>query len=131
MNFNVSNYHVNPTEITKGFVKLQKYNNLDAFVLDICKGFVYNSMSSANYESCPRRFVTAYISLKKVKDLHITKANKSNALAIIYKQNNVNKMKELLVDNNVHSKLHENPLVNVNSNYSRTIECIFSLSTRN
>ena len=32
MNINVSNYHVNPTEITKGFVKLQKYNNLDASV---------------------------------------------------------------------------------------------------
>ena len=101
MNFNVSNYHVNPTEITKGFVKLQKYNNLDASVLDICKGFVYNSLSSANYESCPRRFVIAYNSLKKDKDLHITKADKSNALVIIDKQNYVNKMKELLADNNV------------------------------
>ena len=96
MNFNASNYHVIPTEITKGFVKLQKYNNLDASVLDICEGFVYNySLSSANYESCSRRFVTAYNSLKKDKDLHIIKADKSNALVIIDKQNNVNKMKEL------------------------------------
>ena len=90
MNFNLSNYHVNPTEITKGFVQLQKYNNLDASVLDICKGFVYNSLSSTNYESCPlrfQRFVTAYNSLIKDKDLHITKADKSNALVIIDMQN--------------------------------------------
>ena len=37
-------------------------------------------------------------------------------------------MNELLVDNNVYSKLHKTPLVNVNSNYNRTIERIFSLS---
>ena len=129
MNFNASNYHVIPTEITKGFVKLQKYNNLDASVFDICEGFVYNYyLSSANYESCSRRFVTAYNSLKKDKDLHIIKADKSNALVIIDKHNNVNKMKELLADNNVYSKLHKNPLVNVNSNYNRKNERIFSFS---
>ena len=37
-------------------------------------------------------------------------------------------MKEILADNNVYSKLHKNPLVNVNNNYNRTNERIFSFS---
>ena len=127
-NFAASNFKVNPTEIAKGFLNLEKYSNCDGTILNLCKGFVYNSLNNCNYDSCPRRFSIAYNSIRKQRDLHVTKADKSSALVIMDKRDYVNKMEELLSDNQTYVQLDRNPLSTVNSSYNRVIERIFSFS---
>ena len=85
-------------------------------------------MNNCNYDSCPRRFSITYNSIRKQRYLHVTKADKSSALVIMDKRDYVNKMEELLSDNQTYVHLDRNPLSTVNSSYNRVIERIFSFS---
>lgn len=128
LSFAASNFKINPTEITKGFCNLQKYGTVDDNNVNICKGMVYKSLTTADYVSCPRRYIDSYNKLKKQKDIHITKADKSNAIVIIDKLDYVSKMNDLLSDDNTYIKLNKDPLSQVKRQHNKTIDRIFSFS---
>ena len=92
-NFAATNFGINPVDITKGFVNLEKRKNIDNDVVNIAKGIIYNSMQNHNYMSCPQRFIKAYKDIKFDKDIHLTKADKSSAIVILDKCDYNQKMK--------------------------------------
>ena len=96
------------------------------YSISACKGFVYGAMMSAQSVSCPRRFMRTYTSLRKNRELHITRADKSNALVLLDKNDYVSKMELLLGDTNVYRELSSDPLVGVRTKYNRTINRVFA-----
>ena len=64
-------------------------------------------MLKPNAENCPKRFKKALTELKKDQHLHITKAEKSNAVVIMNKQDYINKMETLLSDENTYKRLQK------------------------
>lgn len=77
---------------------------------------------NSSMPNCPIRFRKAYQNLKKDVDLHITKADKSNAVVIMNKQDYTDKMKDILSDADTYQQLMSNPLDNVNSSFNKKIK---------
>ena len=72
---------INPLRVSKSFEKSERLT-ADASIVNVCKGFRYRSMSRPSIDSCSARLSRSLIQLKKNRDIHITKAAKSNALAL-------------------------------------------------
>ena len=81
-------------------------------------------MLKPNEKNCPKRFTKALSVLKKDQHLHITKADKSNAVVIMNKQDYINKMETLLSDEDTYERLQNNPIESVNSNFNKKVKSL-------
>ena len=123
MNFGISN-GIDWTEIGKSLCNLEKYGNLSTENFNICKGAIYGSLLSKVTPNIPLRFKKAYKKLKNDKDLHITRADKSNTLVIMDMNAYNGKMNMLLSDETTYEKLRSNPLEKENSLFNRKIKSL-------
>ena len=110
---------VNTVDIAKSFCNLEKQGHLPSDEVNICKGIVYASVSNESVPNCPQRFVRAIKSIKKDPYLHITKADKSNAVVILNKDDYVSKTDDLFNDDTTYFKCRSNPLEKVNSCFNK------------
>ena len=122
LKFATSNQQLNFVDVAKGFCNLEKVSDIPAQDINICKGFVYSALATPSFPSCPKRFLIALSDLKKDKDLHITKADKSNCVVILNKVDYNEKMKTLLSDKDTYTKIHKNPLETVNSEFNKKLK---------
>ena len=125
LSFSISTSVPKYIDIAEGFCNLEKKGNISKDTLNIVKGFVYGASSHSSHQNVPQRFVNVYKKLKNNENLHITKADKSNALVILDKQNYNDKMYVLLSDNSTYNSLTSNPLERVISNFNGKIKRIF------
>ena len=88
MNFSMASKSVNPMSIAKSFIQLEKNcdNNISPNDITMAKGCVYAIINNGFKTNIPRRFVNALGKLKKNKNIHITKADKANAVVILDKE---------------------------------------------
>ena len=107
LNFNINNNGINPIDIAKSFVNLEKRHHINETNISICKGFVYNSLSNNNNDSCPERFLKSFGMLKHDDSIHITKADKSSIIVIMNRTDYVSKMHNILNDNTTYEKLQK------------------------
>ena len=124
LSFAVCDRDINSVEIGKAFCNLEKYSDLSSENVNICKGMVYSLMLKPNDKNFPRRFTKALSELKKDQHLHITKADKSNAVVIMNKRDYISKMENLLSDENTYEKLQKNPIETVNSNFNKKVKSL-------
>lgn len=124
LSFAASQQEVNSVSVARAFCNLEKVSNVPSDEINICKGLVYGAMSKTTLPTCPKRFFTAYNSLKSDSELHITKADKSNCVVILNKEDYISKMNDLLSDTSTYSKLSKNPLESLNSNFNKKIKQI-------
>ena len=122
LSFAATKQKIDFVDVAKGFCNLEKFGDVPTQDLNICKGIVYNSLSAPCLPNCPKRFLTAYKELRKDKDLHITKADKSNCVVILNHVDYVAKMNNLLSDDVTYTKLQKNPLESVNSEFNRKLK---------
>ena len=122
LSFTGLKHNINNVDVAKAFCNLEKYSDLPSDDLSICKGIVYASMSKESVPNCPQRFVKSIKSIKNDSDLHVTKADKSNAVVILNKVDYISKMNNLLNDESTYSKLRSNPLENVNANFNKKLK---------
>ena len=122
LSFVSGNDECNSVDIVKGFINLEKYGSINNDDLNICKGIVYGSMAVPSVPKCPKRFEKAFSKLKKDENIHITKADKSNAIVIMNKIDYNEKMGELLRDESTYQELQRDPLEDVNSNFNKKIK---------
>ena len=76
------------------------------------------------YSNVPKRFLEVYKSLKNNRDLHITKADKSNALVILDKQEYDGKIYGLLDDSDTYGILTSDPSERVIKNFNNKMKNI-------
>ena len=125
LNFALSTGGVNSVEITKGLCNLEKYSDLTSEEVNIVKGVIYGSMKSQSVTSnVPKRFLAAIKELKKDKNIHMTKADKSGALVIMNKSEYIEKMDSLLGDESTYKELNKNPLESVNSGFNKKVKTL-------
>ena len=122
------NVNLNPVDISKGFINLERFSNLELSEINIGKGLVYSCLDNESYSNFPKRFHDSVIKLKRNKNIHVTKSDKSNSFVILDKQQYVNKMYDLLSDDTTYTLLNQNPLNKVNSDFNRNLRRIFSNS---
>ena len=122
LSFSTSVKPVDSVEIAKGFCMLEKNSDISSECINISKGIVYNSVQKSDTPSCPKRFMAALKDLKKDESLHITKADKSNAIVIMDKADYIEKMETLLSDVNTYSPLQKNPLECVNRHFNKKVK---------
>lgn len=111
--------------ITNAFCNLEKYGNISQDSLNICKGFIYGVSSLKSHSNVPLRFLKVYEHLRKNENLHITKADKSNALVVLNKQDYLDKMVALLSDSDTYSLLNSNPTERISGSFNKKLKCIF------
>ena len=121
INFALNN-QIDPIAVANGFANLERYSNVAAQDINICKGFVYSALHADQVSTCPKRFLLSYKELKEDKDIYITKADKSNALVILDKNDYENKLLMLLEDHTTYQRINKNPIEIVNSHLNKTIK---------
>ena len=124
------NFSINPSipkyiDITDGLCNLEKKGNISEETLNVVKGFIYGVSSFTSFPNVPLRFLKVYKKLKNDDNLHITKADKSNAMVILDKQEYIDKMYLLLGDVNTYELLISNPLERVIAKYNKKVKTIF------
>ena len=125
LSFGVSDGNMDYVDISKSFCNLEKFcHNLCPEDINICKGIVYGAMAKPSFSNVPLRFLQAYKNLKKDDTLQVTKADKSNAVVIMNKNDYVNKITALLNDNETYTKLRSDPIQTVNSYFSKQVKSI-------
>ena len=122
LKFAASNQNSNYVYVAKGVCNLEKVGDIPAQDINICKGFVYSALATPCLPSCPKRFLVALNNLKKDKDLHITRADKSNCVVILNKTDYIEKMETLLSDEDTYTKINKNPLETVNSEFNKKLK---------
>ena len=120
------NTKIDPVQVAGSFARLEKNSNISVQDLNICRGLVYGAMHLPHVSSCPKRFLKAYKELKKDRSLHITKADKSNALVILDKTDYISKIGNMLSDATTYAKLNKDPGDSVVSNFNKTIKSVLS-----
>ena len=123
-NFSVAKSNVDPISIAKSFIKLEKNasNGLTCEEILIAKGCVYAHMNKPCVTNIPRRFEKALVNLKSNKNIHITKADKSNSFVILDKSSYEEKLNDLLCDESTYSKIPSDPTIKVNKNFNSKIK---------
>ena len=122
LNFASSVKSINSVEIAKGVSNLEKFSDLTSEDIGITKGMIYHAMQMPNIPNCPKRFSKAISALKKDDSLHITKADKSSAVVIMNKVDYIEKMENLLSDENTYKTMQRNPLDIVNSQFNKKVK---------
>ena len=125
LNFSITPPVPNYIDIAESLCNFEKKSNITDDIINIVKGFIYGASSIPSYSNVPLRFFNVYKKLKNDVNLHITKADKSNALVILDKQEYNEKMYLLLNDVNTYGLLNSNPLNRVIANYNEKIKGIF------
>lgn len=118
------NKEIDGVDVARAFCNIEKYSDLTSEEVSICKGIVYSSLSKPSVPNCPNRFTSAFKALKKDSDLHITKADKSNAVVIMDKVDYISKMNDLLIDDVTYYKLEKSPLETVNAQFNKKIKTL-------
>ena len=93
--------NINPVQVGKSLFQLEKSSSENS---DLIRGILYGSLFRKNRSSVPLRFIKAINNLKKDDSLHITKADKSNAIVIMDKSDYVAKVNDLLSDSNTYKE---------------------------
>ena len=125
LNFSITPSVPNYIDIAESLCNFEKKSNVTDDIINIVKGFIYGASSFPSYSNVPLRFMNVYKKLKNDVNLHITKADKSNAMVILDKQEYNDKMYLLLSDVNTYGLLNSNPLNRVIANYNEKIKEIF------
>ena len=107
---------------------MEKCSDIPARHLDIVKGVVYGAASAATRPNLPLRYRKAITSLRKDRDIHIAKADKSNTIVILDKESYNDKVMSLLNDQHTYQELLKDPLDNNIKIFNSTVKKI--LSTR-
>ena len=115
---------VDSVDVAKAFCNLEKYSDLSSDDINISKGIIYSSMMKEKIPNCPQRFTKALSELKKDDELHITKADKSNAVVIMNKVDYIDKLDQLLSDENTYSQLRKNPNEGIISNFNKKLKVL-------
>ena len=124
LNFASSVKPINNVEVAKSVNNLEKFSDLTSEDIGITKGIIYHAMQMPNIPNCPKRFSKAINALKKDDSLHITKADKSSAVVIMNKGDYIEKMENLLSDENTYKQLQRNPLESVNSQFNKKVKSL-------
>ncbi|XP_076069970.1 uncharacterized protein LOC143041797 [Oratosquilla oratoria] len=124
LKFAYSNNEYDFVDIAKSFCNLEKYSDLSTEDLNICKGIVYASLSKQVIPNCPNRFLKALRTLKEDNDLHVTRADKANAVVILNRVDYLSKMHDLLSDETTYVKLRNNPLNIVNTQFNKKMKLL-------
>ena len=116
----------NPTamQISRNIVEMERRHNIDPTTTAMVKGIVYGAMCCENNQQYPRRFQIALNKLKQESDLHITRADKSNAFVIMNKTDYVDKMNMLLSDDTTYEILRCNPQSKIISSFNAKLKQI-------
>ena len=122
LSFPVSNKPTDSVQIARAFCQLEKYSDIPSDDINITKGIVYGNMMKTDTPNCPRRFNKAYSDLKKDENIHITKADKANAVVLLNKNDYLEKMNNLLSDESTYQQLQKNPTETVKSNFNKNIK---------
>ncbi|XP_076030060.1 uncharacterized protein LOC143018521 [Oratosquilla oratoria] len=115
LKFAYSNKELDYVEIAKSFSNFERYSDLSSEEVNIGKGIIYASLSNPRLPNYPNRFIKDLETLKKDKCLHITRADKANAVVILNRDDNLSKMDDLSSDDITYGQLKTNPLNKVNS----------------
>ena len=120
INFSYTSDRNNIMSINKSFSKLEKFknNNVSQENIQIARGLVYSNCLSGFKSSIPKCFATALKNLKRNKNIHITKADKSNALVILDSTAYNDKLNDLLNDRETYEPLVKDPTENTNKLFS-------------
>ena len=110
--------------ITEAFCNLERFGNVSNDTLNLVKGFIYGVSSFPSYSNVPLRFLQVYKKLKNNKDIHITKADKSNAMVILNKQDYDDKLYLLLSDLTTYEPLTSDPSERVLSNFNKRVKTV-------
>ena len=114
----------NILDIATEFAKLEKKKCLQQNHIDICKGLLYSALNFPTTVNFPARFQVALKTLKKDRDLHITKADKANIVVVLDKETYLQKMFDLLSDNATYLELTANPLDDVIKYFNANLKSI-------
>ena len=121
-------FHVTtkPSALSIGasLINLEKSCDLPQNQLDIIRGIVYCASKFNCENNFPLRYKKCLSQLKKDSDIHVTKADKSNSIVILDKDDYISRMSTLLEDNVTYKKLNKNPLSDVIKNFNKAIKTI-------
>ena len=121
-------FHINSApnylKLATSFHKLERGNLNNLNDLSIAKGIIYASYAQHFDSNFPKRYKLSLSNLKKDVSLHITKADKANAVVVMDKTMYIDKMLNLLNDNNTYSMLNSNPLESVNAEFNKKLRNI-------
>ena len=124
LNFAVCKGSFDYAEIAKSFCNLEKFGQVPCEDVNICKGVVYGFMSQPHFPNVPARFMKSFESLKREENIYITKADKSNTIVILNKNDYTQKVFDLLSDTSTYECLGKNPLEKVNSDFNKKLKGI-------
>ena len=129
LNYGLS-FHINnqldPLDIGKAFINLEKNSRIDSNNINICKGLVYSCLANNNENNIPQRFISTIKSIKNDKNIHITKADKANSIVLINKNQYLEKMNLLLSDLETYIPLNKNPLEKLNKDFNSNLRKILN-----
>ena len=126
LKFNNSTKKPDIVAIEAAFNKISGHGDRETNV-SIAKGIVYGSyLYNTSFNYFPLRFNKALCALKKDRNIHITRADKSKVIVIMNKVDYCTSMEVLLNDINTYEPLNSNPLERVNASYNKSIRDIFA-----
>ncbi|XP_069184535.1 uncharacterized protein [Procambarus clarkii] len=125
LSFATSNGTVNFVDIAKGFCNLKKYSDVSVEDINVCKGMMYGVLLNNSVPNCPSRFIHAFKNLKKDNSLHITKAEKSNTVVIMNKDDYVREMELLLEDMDTYLLVNRDPTEKVIAHFNKTLKTLW------
>ncbi|XP_068224226.1 uncharacterized protein [Palaemon carinicauda] len=121
LNFSMSSRVVNSVEISNGVCNLEKVSDISVKKVNMIKGIIFSNMKEPVVPYCQKRFKKAITELKQDINIKLTKADKSGALIILDKDDYIEKMENLLSDENTYIELRKNSIEFVNSNYNKKV----------
>lgn len=122
--FNPDNKKPDVLTISKSLLGLKKISDLPPSHIDIAKGVIFNSIFQRSENNFPKCFTKSLISLKRDKEIVITKADKTNSIVILDRVTYSEKISNLLNDTDTYSCVAKDPLNDINKAFNRSLEKI-------
>ena len=106
----------------RNIIKSSKENEGDfAFLVGVCLGGTCNDDQPCAW---PERLMLVIESIKKNKDIKVSKSDKTNQLVIMDIDTYRNKMNDLLLDETIYDKLTKNPIKSGSAEFNRKLKDI-------
>ena len=106
----------------RNIIKSSKENEGDfAFLVGVCLGGTCNDDQPCAW---PERLMLAIESIKRNKDIKVSKSDKTNQLVIMDIDTYRNKMNDLLLDETIYEKLTKNPIKSGSAGFNRKLKNI-------
>ena len=106
----------------RNIIKSSKENEGDfAFLVGVCLGGTCNDDQPCAW---PERLMLAIESIKRNKDIKVSKSDKTNQLVIMDIDTYRNKMNDLLLDETIYDKLTKNPIKSGSAEFNRKLKDI-------